>query len=110
VSKNNGSLIYACRSIHWLLLNKIYWRNKASSVGVKTSMNAEEKAARQVIKDSICEGCNNCDVDQYRLDEFAGIKKLIILQFGCGNYGFSRTFNKGFKPRKKRCKHYDEAC
>jgi hypothetical protein len=33
MNKKNGSLIYACRSIHWLLLNQIYWRNKTSSVG-----------------------------------------------------------------------------
>ena len=64
----------------------------------------ESKEAKAQIKDTLCQSCHNCDGDRLRIEN--GIET--ILNYGCGNYGFNRSFNKGFKPRKKRCKHYDE--
>lgn len=51
-----------------------------------------------------CAKCENCQPDRYKLIE----GKMIITGWGCGNYGFNRSFTKGFLPRKKRCKHFDE--
>jgi hypothetical protein len=55
-------------------------------------------------KGTLCYGCSRRQPDRLRQ---VG-DKFITLGYGCGNYGFNRSFNKGFKPRKKRCKHYDE--
>jgi hypothetical protein len=61
------------------------------------------------ITKTLCESCQKCGVDKYRMEPQEGYPpKMVILGFGCGKYGFNRSFNKGFMPRKKRCKHYDE--